>query len=153
MQSFWNCNLFGQLRNERLPVLLKVTEYVCKRSNLHLVFRISVNAKESRQALNKFIVVENHVSGHSNCDLWFQGIFKVHDSCSCKGGGGNRRMFRLSGTETWTRSFRKSSGVFFCIKHQFRVFEQERLRLNWQVWKNCWPVPKSCGFPLAQSPL
>lgn len=53
-----------------------------------LIFRISVNAEESRQASNNFIVVMNHVSGHSNYDLWFQGIFRVYDfvgkTCSFK---------------------------------------------------------------------
>lgn len=118
MQSLLNSNLFRQLRNEAeaegYPGLFKVTEYICRRSKLHVVFRISVNAEESRQASNKFIVVMNHVSGHSNCDLWFQGIFKVHDfvdkTCSCKGREKKRRTFRLSGmTETWTRSCKKSS--------------------------------------------
>lgn len=79
MQSFLNSNLFRQLRNEAeaegYPGLFKVTEYICRRSNLHLVFRISVNTKERRQA-SKFIMVMNHMSGQSNCDLWFQGIFK-----------------------------------------------------------------------------
>lgn len=62
--------------------------------SLYLIFRISVNAEESRQASDNFIVVMNHVSGYSSCDLWFQGIFKVHDfvdkTCSCKGGGEKR---------------------------------------------------------------
>lgn len=132
MQSFLNCSLFRQLRNEAeaegYPGFFKLTEYICRRSNLHLIFRISVSAEESRQPSNNFIVVMNHVSRHSNCDLWFQGIFKVHDfvdkTCSCKGGKKKRRTFRLSGvTETWTRSFKKSSGVFFCIECQFRVSE------------------------------
>lgn len=67
-----------------------------------LIFRISVNAEESRQASNNFIVVMNHV-WHSNYDLWFRAFLKCMTLwvklalSSVK----KKRTFRLSGmTET-----------------------------------------------------
>lgn len=65
----------------------------------------------------------------------FLKCMTLDKTCSCKGikKKKRRRTFRLSGmTETWTRSFIKSSGVFFYIKHQFRVFEQESPRLTYR---------------------
>lgn len=107
MLSFLNCNLFKQLRNEAeaegYPGLFKVTEYTCRRSCISfLIFRISVNAEESRQASNNFIVVMNRV-WHSNYDLWFRAFLKCMTLwvklalSSVK----KKRTFRLSGmTET-----------------------------------------------------
>lgn len=63
-----------------------------------LIFRISVIAEESKQASDNFIVVMNHVPGHSNCDLWVRGIFKlcefVDKTCPWKEGKKKRKKKR-----------------------------------------------------------
>lgn len=129
-----------------------------------LIFRIRVSAEESRQASDNFIVVMKHVSGHSDCDLWFQGIFEAHDfvdkTCSCgmgRGKGWGREVGKREGhlaQVEWLRAapeiLEQQRGIFLWFNHQFRAFEQENPSSALQVWKCCWPVCRS-SFPLART--
>lgn len=128
-----------------------------------LIFTISVNAEESRQASDNFIVVMKHVSVHSSCDLWFHGIFEVHDfvdkTCSCgvgrmgKRSGKERGTFSQSGVaESCFRNIQKAKGYLSVLnissESLSRKTQAQPCRSGNAVGLSAdpvFPLPEPCG--------